>query len=105
MNIDPNIVLAVIAVSQLGTALLAYLTRRDAAATKVAAAATQVAAEQTEKNTNSMKDALVLATKQAAHAAGHEEARLEGEATAATLAQGMAAGQAAAIAQKQGRSE
>ena len=38
--------------------------------------------------TNSMKDALVAATRSAAHADGREEARLEGEQKAAAVAQG-----------------
>lgn len=42
----------------------------------------------TEKNTNSMKDELVRATGEKAHAAGKEEARAEGEAKAAILAEG-----------------
>ena len=42
-----------------------------------------------EKATNSMKDALVASTGNAAHAAGKEEGRLEGEAKAAVLAQGQ----------------
>lgn len=40
----------------------------------------------TEKNTNSMKDALVKATGEASHAAGVEVGRTEGIQTAATLA-------------------
>lgn len=39
-----------------------------------------------EKATNSMKDELVKATDRAAHIAGKEEGRLEGEAIAAVLA-------------------
>ena len=38
----------------------------------------------TERNTNSMKDALVKATRLAAHAAGREEMRLESEHNAET---------------------
>jgi hypothetical protein len=45
-----------------------------------------------EKATNSMKDALVAATANASHAAGKEEGLAQGAATAATLAQGIAAG-------------
>jgi hypothetical protein len=49
--------------------------------------------QKTELNTNSMKDALVAATKLSAHAEGREEGRAEGAATAATLAQGVMQGQ------------
>ncbi len=41
-----------------------------------------------EKNTNSIKDALVKVTREAAHSAGKEEGRVEGEIKAAALAQG-----------------
>lgn len=41
-----------------------------------------------ELATNSMKDALVAATDKSAHAAGREEGRQEGAATAAVLARG-----------------
>lgn len=44
----------------------------------------------TEKNTNSMKDALVASTGQLAHAAGKEEGRIEGEVKAAAVAEGVA---------------
>lgn len=40
----------------------------------------------TEKNTNSMKDALVLKTAEASDAAGHERGRREGEIRAESLA-------------------
>jgi len=42
----------------------------------------------TEKNTNSMKDALVKSTGEASFAAGHDKGRIEGEAAAAILAKG-----------------
>lgn len=48
---------------------------------------------QTEKNTNSMKDALVASTGVAAHAAGRDEMRAESEATAAAVAKGVTQGQ------------
>jgi hypothetical protein len=51
--------------------------------------------KKTETNTNSMREQLVTATGLAAHAAGLEEGRVEGKATAATLAKGV----------KQGRDE
>ncbi len=44
--------------------------------------------DQVHVATNSMKDALVTATGNAAHAAGKEEGRMEGEARAAILAKG-----------------
>lgn len=51
-------------------------------------AATLYYSHRTEKNTNSMKDALVKSTAEASHLAGREEARLEGDVKAATLAKG-----------------
>lgn len=42
----------------------------------------------TEQNTNSMKDALVKATSEAAHSAGKEQGRIEGEVKAAALVRG-----------------
>ena len=56
--------------------------------------ATQTAVDirKVEIATNSMKDALVKATAVASHAEGHEEARLEGEQKAATLAEGRLKG-------------
>lgn len=52
-------------------------------------------AHKTEKNTNSMKDALVARTAESAHAAGRDEMRAEGEAKAASVAQGVRQGEAA----------
>lgn len=46
----------------------------------------------TEKNTNSMKDALVASTAKEQFAAGETQGRLTGEAKAAVLAQGLEAG-------------
>lgn len=43
----------------------------------------------TEKNTNSMKDALVARTAESSHAAGRDEMRVESEATAALVAEGV----------------
>lgn len=51
-----------------------------------------VYSRQTEKNTNSMKDALVLATATSSHAAGREEARAEGEAKTAAKVEGILQG-------------
>lgn len=73
MDIDPNLVLLAIALANVATAILTLLTRRDV--------------RTIEKATNSMKDALVKATGEAAHAAGRHEARMEGEAKAAIIAQ------------------
>ena len=73
-TIDPNVILLAIAVLNSITALLAYRTHK--LTLKV------------EKATNSMKDALVEATGEAAHAAGKEEGRIAGEQKAATLARG-----------------
>lgn len=47
----------------------------------------------TEKNTNSMKDALVLSTRNEAYSQGMREQRGLSEAKAATLAQGVLQGQ------------
>lgn len=67
-TVDPNIVMYVmLAMINL---LTLYYTRR------------------TEKNTNSMKDALVASSRNEAHAAGLEQGRQEGKTTAATLARG-----------------
>ncbi len=60
--------------------------------TKAVAIEAKEIAQKTEINTNSMKDALVASTKAASHAEGREEARVEGEAKAATLAAGTLAG-------------
>ena len=46
----------------------------------------------TEKNTNSMKDALVKATSDASYRAGHRDATAEAADTAATLAKGVLQG-------------
>lgn len=46
----------------------------------------------TEKNTNSMKDALVASTRTTAHAEGREEQRLEGLSVAAAKAEGVLEG-------------
>lgn len=47
----------------------------------------------TEKNTNSMKDALVLSTYKEAHSDGMNEQRAKSELKAASLAQGVLQGQ------------
>lgn len=75
--IDPNIVLLSIAALNTITAILAYRTH--------------TLTKQVEVATNSMKDALILATAEASHAAGKDEARAEGEAKAAILAEGKLA--------------
>lgn len=86
MGVELNTwILLVIAITNAGTGVLWFLIKQDTLATKIAA-------ELTEKNTNSMKDALVLATDKAAHAAGKEEGRVEGEAKAAVLAEGKLQG-------------
>lgn len=88
---DPNLTLLGIAMLNAFTAVMAYLARRDAKETKVLA-------KQVEVATNSMKDALVRTTGEAAHAAGKEEGRIEGEIKAADVAKGRltATGQTAA---------
>lgn len=80
-------------------ALAAYLgwrTKQTATETKAIAVETHALAEKTELNTNSMREALVIATGDAAHAAGLEQGRTEGEAKAATLAEGVLQGKAKA---------
>lgn len=85
MAIDPNMVLLVIALVNAFTAFMAWKTKNIAQDTKVAA-------EKTEVNTNHMREQLVAATGDAAHAAGKEEGRAEGVAKAAILAEGNLAG-------------
>ena len=56
-------------------------------------AATLYYSRHTEKNTNSMKDALIISTRAVAHQAGREEMRTEAATTAAAiLAEGNLAG-------------
>lgn len=62
------------------TAYLARETHEEAKATKDIAL-------QTEKNTNSMKDALVAATRSAAHSEGVEAGRAEGKTDIAVLSE------------------
>lgn len=81
MAIDPNITLLAVAVANAATAYFAWRA-------KIVATETKEIALQTEKNTNSMKDALVLKVGEAAHAAGLEQGRVAGEAKAAVLAEG-----------------
>lgn len=74
-----NIVLAIIAVASAYTAW-------QASKTKDIAAKTYELSKLTEINTNSMKDALVAATKVSAHLEGRAELRKENEAEAAIIA-------------------
>lgn len=108
-----SISLVVIALfSMVGTIVIAWFSYLTSLAAKDAAATTKVTqgiaqethklAEKTELNTNSMKDALVEATRSAALAKGKDEARTEGEAKAATLEQGRRAGMEAAVSQAVG---
>lgn len=55
-------------------------------------AATLFYTRRTEKNTNSMKDALVVSTSAVAHQAGRNEAAAEARDVAATLAEGVLQG-------------
>jgi len=80
-SIDPNLTMLAIAVFNAITALIAWDTRRSTKANE------RVIGE-LEKNTNSIKDALVKVTGEAAHAAGREQGRAEGETKAAALAEG-----------------
>lgn len=73
----------------LGIAGLNTYTAWMAWQTKVAADETKKLAQQVEVATNSMKDALVKATGEAAHAAGKVEGIAESEVKAANLAQGV----------------
>lgn len=80
MSIEPNtLALLGIAALQCITAVLAFWTHNVAKETKSISL-------KTEQNTNSMKDALVKATGEAAHAAGVEQAR----AAAAVIAEALA---------------
>lgn len=79
---DGNLILLAIAGLQAYTAYISYKTREVAVETKVLA-------KQVEVATNSMKDALVKATGEAAHAAGKVEGIAEGKVEAAVLAQGV----------------
>ena len=72
--LDPNITLLIIATLNAATAWLAYRTHK--------------LTKQVEIATNSMQDALVAATGEAAHAAGKEEGRIAGEVKAANVAEG-----------------
>lgn len=82
INLDPNTLLL------FGIAVMNALGAYFAWKGKNAAIETKEIALKTEINTNSMKDALVAATREAAHAAGADEQRAAGEAKAAILAQG-----------------
>lgn len=66
--------------------MVAVETQAIVGQTHTIAVETRELAEKTEINTNSMKDALVKATGEAAHAAGKEEGRSEGEAKAVIVA-------------------
>jgi hypothetical protein len=83
--------LAIIAVANGIPAVIAAVLAWKAHAAVVA---TQANVSKVEVATNSMKDALVAATKAAAHAEGLEEGRLAGAAKAATLAEGQRQGKA-----------
>lgn len=72
---DPNLTLLGIALLNAFTAVMAWRTHS--------------LTEKVEIATNSMKDALVKATGESAHAAGKEEGRVEGEAKAASVALGV----------------
>lgn len=80
-NLNSWILLGIAAFNMAG----AYFAYQAAALAK----STQSTIEVLEKNTNSIKDALVAKTGEAAHAAGKEEGRLEGEQKAAVLAEGV----------------
>lgn len=102
MSIDGNTWgLIFIGLMQLVTAIVALLARKDTqeaksaiVETKAIAVETKAIALQTEVNTNSMKDALVASTKDAAHSAGRTEGIAEAKAEAATKAEGRAEEQA-----------
>lgn len=79
-GIDPNIA------ALLGIAIInAIISWRTHASIKV----TQADVLRVEKATNSMKDALVARTAEAAEAKGRDDERAVGEAKAAVLAQGI----------------
>lgn len=79
MNLDlNNMAILAIALTNAFTAIMVWRTHQIS--------------KKTELNTNSMKDALVAATKVASHAEGMEEGRKAGEEKAATLAKGVLIG-------------
>lgn len=75
-----------IAVTNLATAILYFIMRRDVSATRIAS-------EKTELNTNSMREQLVNRTAEASDAAGHARGVKEGEEKAADVARGVLQGQ------------
>lgn len=78
-------VLLAIALTNALTALLVWHTKDAVKVAQADIAATKVAVELTERNTNSMKDALVARTAEASFAAGSNQARIVGEVKAAAL--------------------
>jgi hypothetical protein len=96
---DYNLIaLAVVAFCNMIPAVLAAIFAWRAHVTTLA---TQANVAKVETATNSMKDALVAATRAEAHAAGMEEGRLAGVAKAATLAEGRRQGEANPLPNKE----
>lgn len=91
-TIDPNVVMWVlIALVNAYTAWLVHRTHETIGTVTKDVKEVKENILIVERATNSMKDALVAKTGEAAHAAGLEEGRIAGEEKAATLAQGVLA--------------
>ena len=86
MTIDPNWTLLAIAGLNLATGILAWDARRAAKVTQAVATETKAIALKTEINTNSLTTRLAATSREAGHAEGREEARVEGEQKAVSLA-------------------
>lgn len=82
---------AIVAVSNAFAMYFSWRARQIAEATKDVVVQTKEVIGRIEQNANGAHDALVKSTSEAAHAAGKEEGRLQGEAAAAILAKGILA--------------
>ena len=92
MSIDTNTVgLVVIAGFQMVTAFFTWRTHATTLRTGQVVDETKAIAVTTLHNTNGLTAKLVTATADAAHLAGHEEGRLQAEAVASAVAEGVAA--------------
>ncbi len=78
MTVDPNISLVAIALLNLATAIITWRTHQQSKANGLVIT-------ELEKNTNSIKDALVASTAKASYSEGQTQAREAGELKAANL--------------------
>ena len=93
MSVDLNtLALLGIAAFQAVAAFFTWRTHETTKITRGVAMETQAIAKQTEVNSNSKMDLLLAANSKAEYASGHEDARLEAEAKAGVLAQGVTQG-------------